>query len=345
MPHASDLWGATWMKAATAYWGSSFGAGGWMMQHYWQHFEFNRDTLFLRERAFPAIHKIAQFYSDWLIEDPRDGTLIATPSTSPENRYIDATGKPVALCLGTAMDQQIIAEVFDNYMSTCQILDVETELLQTIKQQRPRLRDGFILGSDGRILEWDREYPEHEPGHRHMSHLYGFHPGNSVTLSTHPEMFAAVRKTLDYRLEHGGAGTGWSRAWLINCAARLMNGEMVFEHIHYFFTNSTYDNLFCSHPPYQIDGNFGFTAGIAEMLVQSHEPGMIRLLPALPDAWQNGSVKGLRSRGGYTLDMEWKNGKLTRIVIKSDHTGSIKLIINGEEDVVSIAKGESLRYR
>ncbi len=343
IPHASDIWGASWLQAATAYWGSSFGAAGWMMQHYWQHFEFTQDTIFLSQRAFPALHDVAQFYSDWLIEDLRDGTLISAPSTSPENRYLDASRKPVALCLGSAMDQQIIAEVFDNYTAACRILSKENDLLQTIKDQRLRLRNGFILGSDGRILEWDREYPEPEPGHRHMSHLYGFHPGNSVTLSSHPEMFAAVRKTLDYRLAHGGAGTGWSRAWLINCAARLMDGELAHEHIRSFFTNSTLDNLFCSHPPFQIDGNFGFTAGIAEMLVQSHENGIIRILPSLPAAWKNGSVKGLKARGNYTIDLEWKNGKPTRLTLYSPQPGSVTIIADGKEIEVKTGKGEIKR--
>lgn len=330
IPHASDLWGATFMQAATAYWGSSFGAAGWMMQHYWQHFEFHKDTTFLKERVFPALHEVAQFYSDWIIEDPRDGSLISAPSTSPENRYIDATGQPVALCLGSAFDQQIIAEVFDNYIQTCRILNTDNELSGTIKKQRNQLRDGFVTGSDGRILEWDREYPEFEPGHRHMSHLYGFHPGTSVTKTSDPDLFDAVRKTLDYRLDHGGAGTGWSRAWLINCAARLFDGEMAEENIRFFFTNSVYDNLFCSHPPYQIDGNFGFTAGIAEMLLQSHEPGIIRILPALPPTWATGYVNGLKARGGYTVDVVWENGRATHVRIQSQFPGKVSVMVNNE---------------
>jgi len=330
MPHATDLWGASFMQAATAYWGSSFGAGGWLMQHYWQHFEFHKDTVFLKERVFPALHEVAQFYSDWIIEDPRDGSLISAPSTSPENRYLDASGKPVALCLGSAFDQQVIAEVFNNYMKTCDILNLDNNLSKTIEQQLKQLRTGFVTGSDGRILEWDREYPEFEPGHRHMSHLYGFHPGTSVTQTSKPELFDAVRKTLDYRLEHGGAGTGWSRAWLINCAARLLDGEMAEEHIRFFFTNSVYDNLFCSHPPYQIDGNFGFTAGIAEMLLQSHENGIIRILPALPPNWSSGSVTGLRARGGYTVDIAWENNKATNVRIQSQFPGKVAVMVNNE---------------
>jgi len=181
MPHATDLWAPTWIRAARAYWGCSFAAAGWMVQHYWQHFEFTGDTDFLKQRAYPAITEVAKFYSDWLIEDPRDGKLISAPSTSPENRYINSSGDIVATCLGSAMDQQVIAEVFDNYITACQILQINDTFLERVKQQRKQLRPGFVLGSDGRILEWDREYEENEPGHRHMSHLYGFHPGTDVS--------------------------------------------------------------------------------------------------------------------------------------------------------------------
>ncbi len=340
-PHATDLWVPTWLQARTAYWGSSFGAAGWMMQHLWQHFLFTNDTTFLRERAFPAMQEVVQFYSDWLIEDPRDGTLVSAPSSSPENRFIDQDGNPVTLCLGAAVDQQTIAEVFDNYVAACQILGVDNRLLQTINGQRSRLREGFVLGSDGRILEWDREYPEYEPGHRHMSHLYGFHPGVSVTKSSAPDLFEAVRKTLDYRLAHGGAGTGWSRAWLINCAARLMDGEMAHEHIQYFFRESIYNNLFDAHPPFQIDGNFGYTAGVAEMLLQSHENNIIRILPALPEAWHTGFVTGLKARGGFTIDISWKNGVPEEVVIVAETSGSISLVYNDTTHEVKYSPGKN----
>ena len=340
-PHATDLWVPTWIQARTAYWGSSFGAAGWMVQHLWQHYLFSNDSTFLRERAFPAMNEVAQFYSDWVIEDPRDGTLVSAPSSSPENRFIDQNGEPVTLCLGAAVDQQIIAEVFDNYMAACRILDMHTDLLETIIEQRSRLREGFVLGSDGRILEWDREYPEYEPGHRHMSHLYGFHPGISVTKSSAPELFDAVRKTLDYRLAHGGAGTGWSRAWLINCAARLLDAEMAHEHIQYFFRESIYNNLFDAHPPFQIDGNFGYTAGVAEMLLQSHEDNIIRILPALPEAWTSGHVTGLKARGGLTVDIFWHNGKASEVIIHSEKPGETSLMYNDQARVVQYQRGKT----
>jgi alpha-L-fucosidase 2 len=214
-----------------------------------------------------------------------------------------------------------------------------------IEAQYGQLRPGFVIGSDGRILEWDREYEEPEPGHRHMSHLYGFHPGNAVSQDSTPELFEAVRQTLDHRLANGGAGTGWSRAWLINCSARLLDGEMAHEHIQLLFQKSMYDNLFDAHPPFQIDGNFGYTAGVAEMLLQSHEPGKVHLLPALPDAWPTGYVKGLKARGGLTLDMSWENGELKEVSIAADHDQAFLLIYGEERIPVEISKAKlQLRF-
>ncbi|WP_242118993.1 glycoside hydrolase family 95 protein [Aestuariivivens sediminicola] len=345
IPHATDLWVPTWLRAPTAYWGCSVGAGGWLMQHYWQHYEFTRDAAFLKERVFPALHEVARFYSDWLIEDPRDGSLISAPSTSPENRYYNTEGESVATCLGSAMDQQIIYEVFDNYLKACHILNIDNAFVKTIASQKSQLRPGFVLGSDGRILEWDREYDEPEPGHRHMSHLYGFHPGNYVTQNETPELFEAVRKTLDYRLANGGAGTGWSRAWLINCSARLLDGDMAHKHIQLLLQKSMSTNLFDLHPPFQIDGNFGYTAGVAELLLQSHEINGIRVLPALPTAWKNGCIKGLKARGGLSFDLHWKDHELEKAVISSDFDQSIHLIHKDQRIPIAVTKDEPLTYR
>ena len=345
LPHATDLWAPTWLRAPTAYWGASFGAGGWMAQHYWQHYLFTQDLKFLKTRGFPAIEAVAQFYSDWLIEDKRDGTLISAPSTSPENRYLNAQGVPVASCLGSAMDQQVITEVFTNYLLAADALKIKNEGITTIRNQLKQLRPGFQLGSDGRILEWDREYEELEPGHRHMSHLYGFHPGDQISLSKTPKLFEAVRKTLDYRLENGGAGTGWSRAWLINCAARLMDGAMAQEHIELLFQKSIYSNLFDAHPPFQIDGNFGYTAGVAESLVQSHEPDILRLLPALPSNWSQGSIKGLKARGNIIVDLNWKNNSLQQIQLLAGHNTQKELLYRDQQITVNLKAGVPFTYR
>ena len=174
----------------------SFGAGGWLAQHYWHHYLFTKDLDFLKNRAFPVFKSIAYFYSDWIIEDKRDGSLISAPSTSPENRFINKKGVPVASCLGSAMDQQIIKEIFTNYLAANEILKTNDKLAPTIRKQLNQLRTGFQIGSDGRILEWDREYLEFEPGHRHMSHLYGFHPGDQINFSQTPKLFNAVKKNL-----------------------------------------------------------------------------------------------------------------------------------------------------
>jgi alpha-L-fucosidase 2 len=271
-------------------------------------------------------------------------TNSSSPSTSPENRFINSEGKAVATCLGSAMDQQVIAEVFDHYLKASQILEINNDLVEKIKDQRLQLRPGFVIGSEGRILEWDREYAETEPGHRHMSHLYGFHPGNSITKNNNPEIFNAVKKTLDYRLENGGAGTGWSRAWLINCSARLQDGNKAHDHIQLLFQKSMYDNLFDGHPPFQIDGNFGYTAGIAEMLLQSTE-NEIHLLPALPDAWNHGSVKGLCARGGYEIDMEWKDHQLNKVSILSKNGGSCTLINKDQRKNIVFEEGQRLELK
>lgn len=336
---ATDFWAPAWMRAEQPYWGAWVGGGGWLMQHFWDHYQFTKDEVFLRDRAYPAIKESALFYLDWLMKDPRDGKWISAPSTSPENSYIAADGKSAATVLGTAIDQQIIEEVFTNVLKAAAILGIEDNFTRDVKAKLIDLRPGVVIGPDGRILEWDRPYDEAEKGHRHMSHLYAIYPGNTITKEGTPDWFAAAKKSTEYRLEHGGAGTGWSRAWLINLSARLQESEEVEKHVNLHLQKSIVPNLFDMHPPFQIDGNFGFTAGVAEALLQSHT-NIIHLLPALPKNWKTGKVTGLKARGNLTVDLHWKNGLLEKAVITPEVSGNYKFKYGNKVKSIDLDNGE-----
>ncbi|SKB71348.1 alpha-L-fucosidase 2 [Salegentibacter holothuriorum] len=327
--NASDLWGAPYMQARRAYWGSWIHGGGWLAQHFWQHYLFTQDKEFLKTTAYPVLKEFATFYAGWLVKDEKSGKYVSFPETSPENSYINEQGERVALSYGSAMGHQIIAEVFDNTLKAAEILDIEDEILEEIAEKRINLTPGLKLGPDGRILEWTKPYEEPEKGHRHLSHLYALHPGSKIT-EADSSLFKAAQKSIDYRLEHGGAGTGWSRAWMINFNARLLDAKAAKENIHKFFEISLADNLFDLHPPFQIDGNFGYTAGVAEMLLQSHE-GSLRILPALPEDWENGHIKGLKARGDISVDIDWELGELKQLTLSTNKKQQVKLKYGQQE--------------
>jgi alpha-L-fucosidase 2 len=338
--HNTDIWRGT-APVDAPYFGLWPTGGAWLTQHLWWRYEYGRDEGFLREMAYPLMKSAARFFTHYLVEDVRTGYLVSGPSISPEIG---------GLVMGPTMDHQIIRDVFANTIRASEILDVDAAFRDTLVALRARIAPNRI-GRLGQLQEWMDDIDDPENDHRHVSHLWGLHPGSEVTRWATPELFAAARRSLELR---GDGGTGWSKAWKINFWARLHDGNRAYRLLENLLTltraqgtsegGGVYPNLFDAHPPFQIDGNFGAAAGIIEMLLQNHA-GEIHLLPALPTAWPDGSVRGLRARGGYSVDIAWRNGRLEQATLVSERDEPVRVRYGDRVREYSTRPGERIVIR
>jgi alpha-L-fucosidase 2 len=336
--HNTDLWRAT--APVDGSWGIWPMGEAWLANQMWDHYEFSGDREFLRRDAYPAMKEAAEFVLGNLMEAPPGtpfaGRLVTNPSTSPENEYL-LNGKPEHLTYAPTMDIELIRELFANCRRAAEILATDTEFRNKLDRTEKKLPP-LQIGSRGQLQEWISDFAEVEPAHRHVSHLYSLYPGHDISLESTPEFAAAARKTLELR---GDGGTGWSEVWRTALWARLQNPERAYANLKLLITNNTLPNMFDLCPPFQIDGNLGGPAAIAEMLVQSTD-SEIRVLPALPLQWPSGSLNGVRVRGGGKLDLEWKDGHLTRLALRCDHPIKYRVLYGAGSSEIEIPSGRPI---